>query len=133
MESMVPSCQGMQLCICDGFKGAMAHRGTNSLRLIGEAGTPCLQKRNDVCSLQKGNSPVLCKKSECVLSPKHLLSNCGQVGLEMVHFVSYPSRWVSDMGYRLAAAAQGCLSTCLSSVVPTKDRTEQEGAQTGRG
>lgn len=41
------------MCICDGFEGVVVHRGTNSLRLIGEAGTLCLRERNDVCSLQK--------------------------------------------------------------------------------
>lgn len=119
--------------ICDGFEGAMVHRGTNSLRLIGEAGTPCLRKRNDVCSLQKGSSPVLCKNQNVCWIP----NTCRPMQTdwaEVVDFVSSPSHWVSiGSGIQAASGSTGMLVQLLFLTVPIKDRTEQEGAQAVRG
>lgn len=56
-ESAVPATRGYR-CESDCFKGAMVHRGTNSLRLIGEAGTPCL--RRDMMSVHFKKAAILC-------------------------------------------------------------------------
>lgn len=111
--------------ICDGFEGAVVHRGTNSLRLIGEAGTPCLRKRIDVCLLQKGSSPVLCKKPESVLDPRHCSPAADRMGGGAPFGFSSPLHWVS-ISSGTQVGSTGMLVHPLFLAVPTKDRTEQE-------
>lgn len=118
-KALCQAAMGYRCASVDGFEGAVVHRGANSLRLIGEAGTLCLRERNDVCSLQK-------RKPSCYVK----IRMCAGGGPFCLLSISLGQHALWDTGWEWQ---QRCLSTCFSSLSQQRTELSRRGPRQAEG